>query len=55
MNELKEMNVAQGILTFANALIGQHYANKVEVLTIVIEEMRKELSIISSSDSERNK
>jgi len=55
MTELKELNVAEGIITFANALIGQHYANKAEVLSIVIEEMKKELSIISSSDPARNK
>ena len=43
--DLKTQNVAQGIVTFANALIGQHYANKQEVFTIVIKEMNKELSI----------
>ena len=53
--DLKTQNVAQGIITFANALIGQHYADKQEVFSIVIREMNKELSIISSSDPDRNK
>ena len=51
----KTKNVAQGIFTFANALIGQHYANKQEVFTTLITKMNKELSILSSSDPDRNK
>jgi hypothetical protein len=55
MKDLKTMNVAQGIITFANALIGQHHANREEVLGIVVKDLQRELNVISASDPDRNK
>ena len=55
MYKNKEKAVAEGIMTFAEALIGQHFADTQTVLTYLQKEIKVKLNLIEGNNPKRNK
>ena len=55
MYKNKEKAVAEGIMTFAEALTKQHFADEQTVLTYLQKEIKVRLNLIEGNDPNRNK